>query len=272
MRLVKALALGLSVVGAGANAAPPPPPAYPPGLPSEVDGYRMDAIYPIYHFWLNRQRKEAIVAAVSGPATWHGLKRWNPVVQSEVVAYDYGVVRADRLDRYCAGDWVSQTPSGRCEYRYSYALVPGSPWNDVRINTAIVDSFRPADLARRLSAAGWKQGGNDWPDPKLQGVFAAHVDPEKLFAPLVRTTEVDPASCPALGKAIGALGKVTLDLSPDAILEPVDVMSPHGALTEVRITAADARGRAMTIVAANPLQAKLAPIWTAVENCAPIKD
>lgn len=106
VRLVRSLALAMVMMGAAAGAAPPPPAEYPPDLPREVAGYRMEIIYPIYHFWLNRERKEAIVEAVSSPDDWQGLKHWNRVVESEIDSYDFGIVRADRLDRYCAGDWI----------------------------------------------------------------------------------------------------------------------------------------------------------------------
>lgn len=231
----------------------------------------MDSIYQIYHFWLNRRRKDAIVAAVSSAETWQGLRHWNRIVESEIVSYDFGVVRADRLDRYCAGDWIKQENPGRCEYRYAYAVVPGSPWNDPRVNTAIADSYRPAQLARRLAALGWKQSANDWSDPALIATFTAHVDSEKLFAPLVHRSEVSASSCPSLGKAIGGLGQVSFDLSPEAIDSPVDVMAPHGSRTEVRLTAADNQGRAVILGGAAPLHGYLTPIWTAIKSCAPIR-
>ena len=268
---MRALTPFLIVMGAAASAAPPPPPEYPQNLPKEVASYRMEAIYPIYFMWLSRQRKEALLAALPNVSALDGRKLWTRIIESEIDSYDYGIVRADRLDRFCDGDWVQRQPAGRCAYRYAYSIVPGSPWNDPTLKAAIAESFRPKLLAERLAAIKWKQTGNDWSDPILRAAFAAHVDPTKFYAPLVRLRSVETDSCPALAKAIADLGKVTFDLSPDAITTPVDVMSPHGSRTQIRLTVADPGGRAIVVSGATPLHETLAPIWTAVEECAPVR-
>ena len=258
----------LASFGAAASAAPPPPPAYPSGLPAEVDGYDMESIYAVYFSWLNRNREPAISAAVVSPREWKGLHLWSRPVESRVVSYDYNVVRSDKLDRYCEGrSWMNQ-PAGRCEYRYSYALIPGSPWSDPAVVRAIADSFKPAELARRLKAIKWRQGKDVWSDEELLSVFASHTDDQALFAPLVRTVEISSSTCPALATAIGNLGKVTLDFAPPAVIDPIDAMAPHGSRTEAQVTVADASGNALVVSAATPLHGILRPIWNAVEGCA----
>ena len=229
----------------------------------------MEPIYQIYHHWLRRQRKEALLAALPNTDEWQGLRLWNRIVESEIDSYDFGTVRADRLDRFCEGSWIRQEPPGRCAYRYSYAIVPGSPWNDPALNKAIAGNFRPADLARRLSVLKWKPSYNDWGDEGLLAAFAGHVDPKKFYTPLVRVSTVDADKCASLTTAIEGLGKVTIDLSPDAIIVPVDVLAPHGARTEVRLTVADSEGRAMVVSGATPLHERLVPIWAAIEGCTP---
>ena len=256
-------------MGAAASAAPPPPPDYPAGLSTEVGGYRMDRIYPVYFFWLNRQRKDALFAAVKSPQEWRGLNFWNRVIESEIVSYDYDVVRADRLDRYCEGISWKNEPSGNCTYRYTYAFVPGSPWSDPAVVKAISSSFRADELARRLKSTNWEQSSDSWSSESLRAAFAAHAKPQEVFAPLVRTVEVSGYDCPALTKAIGELGKITRDLAPEAVTDPVDAMAPHGSRTEARLWAADAEGRAIILHAATPLHGQLRPIWNAVKGCAP---
>lgn len=104
----------------------------------------------------------------------------------------------------------------------------------------------------------------------MLAAIKAHGDPGKLFAPLVRVSQVSASACPALAKAIDRLGKVTVDLSPEAIVKPVDVMAAHGSRTVVRLTAADGQGRAITLGGATPLHDYLAPIWAAVDECIPV--
>ena len=236
---------------------------------SAVIGWK--SIYPIYHFWLMRQRKEALLAALPNTNEWQGLRLWNRIVESEIDSYDFGTIRADRLDRFCEGNWIQYEQPGRCAYRYSYAFVPGSLWNDTALNKAIADSFRPAELAQRLTALKWKPSYNDWGNEVLRAAFAAHVDPKAFYAPKVRVSSVTPDTCPAFGKAVGGLGKVTIDLAPEAIIRPVDVMAPHGSRTEVELTVANAKGEAVVLKGATPLHDHLAPIWAAVEECAPAK-
>lgn len=267
--MVRAFAPLLIAMGAAASAAPPPPPEYPRNLPKEAGGFQMESIYPIYHSWLLRQRKEALLAALPNTDEWQERRLWHRIIESEIHSYDFGIIRADRLDRFCEGNWIRDEKPGRCSYRYSYAIVPGSPWNDPALNKAIADGFRPAELAGRLTALNWKPSYSDWGDETLLVAFAAHVDAKKFYAPMVRVASVSTDACPALGTAIGGLGKVTINLGPDAITRPVDVMAPHGARTEVSLTVANEKGEAVVLKGATPLHDYLAPIWAAIESCAP---
>lgn len=272
--MVKGL-FALVLVSTAALAAPPPPALYPRNLPQQVAGYDLPPIYSAYDFWVNRGRKAALTNAIPYESAWQGKHYWGTLVDSELLHYDFGVIRVDRLDRYCAGDWLEDQPPGGCEYRYRYAFVPGSLYSDDDRDQRILESFRPERLTALLSASGWKPVNpqNVWSDERLIKIFEAHTDLAAFYAPYVEFHEARSSTCPGLRNSVARLDSIELDLTPDAI--KLDSKSPtfpiHGEQTQIRLTASTSKGARVIIEGAEPLYYLLKPVWAAVERCSPPK-
>jgi hypothetical protein len=268
VRLVAGLLL-LALPGAAALSAPPPPVIYPSDLPRRAGGYDLEPLYAVYYSWISRGRKSALTKALPDQATWQGKHYWGPVVESEILHYDFGVLRMDRLERYCTGQWVAGEPPGTCEFRYRYAFVPGSLYNDEAQDKRIRDSFRPRDLAAAAAKARWKQAGTDpWTNGRLTEIFEGHTDLAAFYQPLVELHDVKSSACPGFSNALAKLDKITLNLSPDGASFAGSDFPVHGQQTQIRLTARSSKGNRLVLEGAEALLPEMEHIWMAVEACA----
>jgi hypothetical protein len=267
VRLVGTL-FGAALLGGSAFAAPPPPAIYPPGLPQQADGYDLPPIYGVYHLWIDRGRRPALVKALPNEGEWQGKRFWGTVIESELVHYDFGTIRMDRLDRYCAGNSLDGEAAGTCDYRYRYAFVPGSLYGRER-DTLIQDSFRPEMLTRLLAREGWTAPATRNPpsDETLKQIFERHTDLAAFYGPLVEFHEVRASSCAGLRTAIARLARIALQVAPEKLPAPGNDIPLHGQTTRARVTAATTTGERVVVEGTEPLFPLLEPIWKAVESC-----
>jgi hypothetical protein len=268
--VVRALALAFLLVAPAADhaahAAPPVPPPYPKDLPAEVDGYRMDRIYPVYHMWLNRNREAALRAALRD--TGGGLLHlWDSPFGSEIRSYDFGVLRIDTVSRYCTGRRYDRQPAGTCTDRYRYAVIPGSPYSNADVDAAIAKSFRTKELAVLMRAAGIAPSADYW-NSRVETLFPVLTVPKDFWSPRVVVHSTDSEACPALKTAIAGLGQVSVTAAAR------DVKSwnfvPHGSHTWVRLSAATADDQPVNLEGSDSLYPLARPLWTAAEQCAPM--
>ena len=271
MRFVAPLALVFSpLIASGAIAAPPPPARYPPNLPQSVGGYDLPPLYSVYENWVSRGRKAALDLAIHFEPGWHAKHYWGAVAESELIHYDFGMLRKDRLERYCSGDWMKSEPAGDCEYRYRYAFVPGELYADEKREKLIIESFRPDVLAARLAKAGWKASDhqNFWSDQLLQKIFEEHTDLAAFYRPLVEFHESSSATCKGFRESLAGLVTVSLNLDPRGRRYEGPDFPIHGQQTLIKLTATTAAGGRVTLDGADALYPTMKPIWDAVEACA----
>ena len=201
---------------------------------------------------------------------WQGKYNWGIVIDSELVHYDFGVIRVDRLEKYCEGDLLDEEPAGGCDYRYRYAFVPGSLYSDEKRDKLILDSFRPRELTERLAKHGidpsidlsvWENSA------RLTPIFGEHADLRAFYSPLVELHEVQASKCPGLRRSLAKFDKIALNLAPAKLGDNRNDFPVHGQQTQIRLTAATLKGGRVTVEGAQPLFYLLEPVWTAVEAC-----
>lgn len=268
--VVRTVALALLLgSAAAAHAAPPPPAPYPDGLPIEVDGYRMDAIYPAYHSWINRNREEALKEAIRDKSSTGLLTYWDTPFTSEIRSYDFGVVRIDSLVRYCTGRRYDNQPPGQCIDRYKYVLIPGKLYDDASVDRKIATSFRAKELAALMKAAGIAPNGDYW-SSRMTSLFAVMTDVKAFWSDGAVVHETDTARCPDLKAAIDKLGPLAVAAAKS------DTKSwnfaPHGSHSWIRLSAAMPDGQPVTLEGANALYPLAQPLWDAAEKCAPMAE
>ena len=185
---------------------------------------------------------------------------------SELVQNDYGALRADRLERYCEGEFAAEV-TGPCTFRYRYVLVDDQTSD---LGKRALASFRPEQLTALLAREGWKEDYSFPARAELTALFSRHTDLKALYEPVLERHDVSSAECPALAKAVAALGTVTIKLDQSRRGTGLgDYPSPHGALTQEEIEGVDAAGKPLTLKGATALHPVMQPLWDAAENCFP---
>lgn len=265
MRLATVLIAALGVGGV-ASAAPPPPRPFPADLPKTLNGYDVPRLLSAFDSWVNGSRGKVLAASFSTDQQWQGKSWRGTVASSELVQHDYGALRADRLERYCEGDFAAEV-SGPCTFRYRYVFVDDQTSD---LGQRALASFRPEPLTALLAREGWKEDYSFPARAALHALFARHTDLKALYEKVLERHDVSSAQCPALAKAVAALGTVTVNLDQSRRGTGLgDFPLPHGAQTQVEIGGVDAAGKPLTLKGATALHAVMQPVWDAAENCSP---
>ncbi|WP_300974757.1 hypothetical protein [Sphingomonas sp. LHG3406-1] len=255
MRLAAVLIAALGLGGV-ASAAPPPPRVFPADWPKTLNGYDLQPLLGAYDLWVQTSQGRILRTSFGADQEWQG-KSWRGfVATSELVQGDYGALRVDRLERYCEGQ-IAASQHGSCTYRYRYVFVPQN--GDVAQRA--FNAFRAEQLTEFLAREGWEADYSWQGRQRLQSLFARHTDLAAVYEPSLERHDVSSAQCPALEKAIGALGTVGISLDQAKRGNGLgDYPSPHGALTQVEIEGVDASGRPLTLKGATALHSVMQPL------------
>lgn len=265
MRLAAVL-IAASAVGGVATAAPPPPRIFPSDLPKTLNGYDLPRLLSAYDSWVSGNRGRVLAASFAADQQWQGKSWRGTVASSELEQNDYGALRVDRLERYCEGEFAAAV-AGPCTFRYRYVLINDQTSD---LSKRALASFRPEQLTALLARERWKEDYTFRARAALTALFARHTDLKTLYEPVLERHDVSSAQCPALGKAVAALGPVTINLDQSRRGNGLgDYPSPHGALTQVVIEGVDAAGRPLTLKGATALHPLMQPFWDAAESCSP---
>lgn len=236
------VALALFFLMPGLAFAPPPPP--PPPLPTirePVDGYDLQIPWTLWNMWVEGQKGPATEAILLQPDPLPGeTASAEPILEFRKYN-DFGHFLTGEIRVYCKAAQPRGRAPGTCHYRLRRAYVD----HDVAgyggvsaVSRWATDNFDAARLVRHFRDAGFAPD-TDWWRADRAKLFAAMPSPIPVLIANAKVVRLDSRDCPAFGRAMERLDRMTLATRLDMVgvggdYKSTRYLQPHGG--DVRYT------------------------------------
>lgn len=228
----------LALVTARAEAAPPPPAIVPESLRQPIDGYDLQTLYQLWHYWVEGQKGTAIEALLAKAEEVDGNIPFGDPLLRFAKHNDYGHFLTGEIRAYCRRAEPYGYVPGSCHYRLRRAFVPHDAaafGGDNPVARWTRESFDGVKLARHLREAGFAPN-TDWWRADISKLFQAMPSPVEVLTGNATVVRLDSRNCPELAQAIEAMEAKPLDWRLDFLAVGEDAKLTPPPPHAVRVT------------------------------------